>query len=285
MCSGRATDTPCTWSTPTGRSPRSRVLGWMGHLQPILTGLGSDFSLDRPYSAGQFTVAANDVIAFTDGVVSHPPDLLIAHGTRVTRLTRLNEDLFAVRKLGAVEPLPVRSSVDQREIGAWLVKPPDFDPTRKYPLILEIHGGPYASYGPTFATDFQLYAAAGYLVLYTNPRGSTSYGAEFANLIQHDFPGHDYDDLMSAVDAAIATGSVDPQRLFVTGGSGGGVLTAWIVGRTQRFRAAVTQKPVVNWASFALTTDVPTPGAETTGLRSCPGRTPRPTGSNRRSPW
>jgi dipeptidyl aminopeptidase/acylaminoacyl peptidase len=129
---------------------------------------------------------------------------------------------------------------------------------KKYPLILEIHGGPYTSYGPVFSTDDQLYAAAGYLVLYTNPRGSTSYGEEFANQIQHDYPSHDYDDLMSAVDAAIATGLVDPDQLFVTGGSGGGVLTAWIVGRTHRFRAAATQKPVINWGSFALTTDIAT---------------------------
>jgi dipeptidyl aminopeptidase/acylaminoacyl peptidase len=101
-----------------------------------------------------------------------------------------------------------------------------------------------------------LYAAAGYVVVYANPRGSTSYGEEFGNLINHAYPGHDYDDLMSVVDAAIATGTVNPDELFVTGGSGGGVLTAWIVGKTHRFRAAATQKPVINWASFALTTDI-----------------------------
>ena len=124
-------------------------------------------------------------------------------------------------------------------------------------LILEIHGGPFAAYGPHFSTDNQLYAAAGYAVLSVNPRGSTSYGAEFANLIHHAYPGNDYDDLISAVDAAIAQGFADPERLFVTGGSGGGVLTAWIVGRTNRFRAAATQKPVIDWSSFALTADGP----------------------------
>jgi dipeptidyl aminopeptidase/acylaminoacyl peptidase len=133
--------------------------------------------------------------------------------------------------------------------------PPNFDRTRKYPLILEIHGGPFAAYGPLFSTDDQLYAAAGYVVLYANPRGSTSYGAQFANLIHHDYPNHDYDDLISAVDAAIAQGNVDPDNLFVTGGSGGGVLTAWIVGKTNRFKAAATQKPVINWTSTTLTTD------------------------------
>jgi dipeptidyl aminopeptidase/acylaminoacyl peptidase len=166
--------------------------------------------------------------------------------------------LLGGKDLGAVSALPVKSSLDGRAVGAWLVKPAQFVAGRKYPLILEIHGGPFAAYGPLFSTDNQLYAAAGYAVLYTNPRGSTSYGEEFANLIHHDYPNHDYDDLMSAVDAAIATGFIDPDNLFVTGGSGGGVLTAWIVGKNNRFRAAATQKPVINWASTVLTTDLAT---------------------------
>jgi dipeptidyl aminopeptidase/acylaminoacyl peptidase len=229
-----------------------------GRLQQIADGLAGP-GLDRPYNGGEaFTVSSNGVVAFTGGSADHPADLAIARGGRVTRLTRLNDDLFAVRKLAPVEPLAVSSSLDKRPIDAWLVKPPNMAPGKKYPLILEIHGGPYASYGAVFSTDDQLYAAAGYMVLYSNPRGSTSYGEEFANFIQHDYPSHDYDDLMSAVDAAIATGSVDPDQLYVTGGSGGGVLTAWIVGRTHRFRAAATQKPVINWGSFALTTDIAT---------------------------
>jgi dipeptidyl aminopeptidase/acylaminoacyl peptidase len=228
-----------------------------GHLQQLADGLAGS-QLDRPYSGGQFTVSSNGILAFTSGAPDHPPDLSIVRGSRVTRLTRLNDDLFAVKELGKVEPLEVSSSVDELPIGAWLVTPPHFDPARKYPLILEIHGGPYASYGPTFSSDDQLYAAAGYMVLYTNPRGSTSYGEEFANFILHDYPSHDYDDLMSAVDAAIAKGSVNPDQLFVTGGSGGGVLTAWIVGKTHRFKAAATQKPVINWGSFTLTTDIAT---------------------------
>jgi dipeptidyl aminopeptidase/acylaminoacyl peptidase len=228
-----------------------------GHLQQLADGLAGS-QLDRPYSGGQFTVSSNGIVAFTSGATDHPPDLSIARGSRATRLTRLNDDLFAVRRLAKVEPLAVSSSVDKRPIGAWLVTPPNFDPGKKYPLILEIHGGPYASYGPVFSTDDQLYAAAGYMVLYTNPRGSTSYGEEFANFILHDYPSHDYDDLMSAVDAAIAKGSVNPDQLYVTGGSGGGVLTAWIVGKTHRFKAAATQKPVINWGSFTLTTDIAT---------------------------
>src|SRR5204862_823315 len=159
------------------------------------------------------------------------------------------------RTLGKVEELTWKSSADGREVQGWLVYPPDFDAKRRYPLMLEIHGGPFAAYGPHFAPETQLYAAQGYLVLYANPRGSTSYGAEFANQIHHNYPSQDYDDLMSGVDAVIARGSVDERNLFVTGGSGGGVLTAWIVGHTERFRAAVVAKPVINWLSFVLTSD------------------------------
>jgi acylaminoacyl-peptidase len=123
-------------------------------------------------------------------------------------------------------------------------------------MILEIHGGPFAAYSDFFAAEIQLYAAAGYVVLYTNPRGSTSYGEEFGNLIHHAYPSQDFDDLMSGVDALIARGYVDEDQLFVTGGSGGGVLTAWIVGHTDRFAAAVSAKPVINWYSFVLTADI-----------------------------
>jgi dipeptidyl aminopeptidase/acylaminoacyl peptidase len=225
-----------------------------GRIEPVTHGL-SGAGLDRPYTGGEFSVAANGAVAYTSGAPHRPSEISIYLGGRVTQLTHLNDNLFADKHLGMVKALSVTSSMEQRPIDAWLVTPPDFDPAKKYPLILEIHGGPYAAYGPLFSTDYQLYAAAGYVVLYTNPRGSTSYGEEFANLIQHDYPNHDYDDLMSAVDTAIAQGYIDADNLFVTGGSGGGVLTAWIVGRTNRFKAAATQKPVINWASTVLTTD------------------------------
>jgi dipeptidyl aminopeptidase/acylaminoacyl peptidase len=229
-----------------------------GHLEPMVSGLTGG-ELDRPYTnGGQFSVSTNGTIAFTSGDPTHPSDLAVSRSGKVTRLTHLNDELFMGKKLGEVRPLPVSSSFDKRPVDAWVVLPPNFADGKKYPLILEIHGGPFASYGPVFSTDDQLYAAAGYVVLYTNPRGSTSYGEEFGNLINHDYPSHDYDDLMSAVDAAIATGYVNSDELFVTGGSGGGVLTAWIVGKTHRFRAAATQKPVINWASFSLTTDIAT---------------------------
>jgi dipeptidyl aminopeptidase/acylaminoacyl peptidase len=228
-----------------------------GRIETVAAGLGGS-SLDRPYTGGQFSVANNGTIAFTGSTPQRPADICVARGARIKQLTHLNDGLLSGKTLGEVKPLEVRSSVDQRDVDAWVVTPPGFDRSKKYPLILEIHGGPFAAYGPLFSTDYQLYAAAGYVVLYANPRGSTSYGAEFANLIHHKYPGQDYDDLMSAVDAAIAEGYVDPDNLFVTGGSGGGVLTAWIVGKTTRFKAAVTQKPVINWASTALTTDLPT---------------------------
>jgi acylaminoacyl-peptidase len=143
-----------------------------------------------------------------------------------------------------------------RRIQGWLIKPPGFDAARKYPLILEIHGGPFANYGPRFDVEKQLMAATGAVVLYTNPRGSTSYGEEFGNLIHHAYPGDDFHDLNSGVDAVIAKGYVDPNQLYVTGGSGGGVLTAWMIGNTDRFRAALAFYPVINWESFALTADM-----------------------------
>jgi dipeptidyl aminopeptidase/acylaminoacyl peptidase len=224
-----------------------------GSVRDVAAGLTGS-GLDRPYSGGEFSVSRNGVVAVTTGDHLHPSDIGVANGGIVRRLTHLNEQLQA-KVLGQPQKLAVVSNYDKRQIDAWMITPPDFDPNKKYPLVLEIHGGPWAAYGPTFSTDDQLYAAAGYVVVYANPRGSTSYGQEFASQIEQNYPSHDYDDLMSAVDAAIATGHVDSTNLFVTGGSGGGVLTAWIVGKTDRFRAAATQKPVIDLASFALTTD------------------------------
>jgi dipeptidyl aminopeptidase/acylaminoacyl peptidase len=229
-------------------------VGLDGSIREVATGLNGG-GLDRPYAGGEFDVARRSgTVAITTGDPLHPSDISVVTGSGVRQLTHLNENLGS-KALAQVQKLPVTSSYDQRPIDAWMVTPPGFDPAKKYPLILEIHGGPFSAYGPSFSTDDQLYAADGYVVLYTNPRGSTSYGEEFANQIDKAYPGHDYDDLMSAVDAAIATGHVDPNNLFVTGGSGGGVLTAWIVGKTDRFRAAATQKPVIDWASFVLTSD------------------------------
>lgn len=226
-----------------------------GHIEPIAEGLTSE-TLDRPRADGEFSLARNGTIAYTSGTPTSPSDISVAHDGHATRLTNLNEELFHGKKLGQVTKLAVTSSFDHEPVDAWLVTPPNFDPAKKYPLILEIHGGPFSAYGPVFSTDCQLYAAAGYVVLFANERASTSYGEKFANLVQYDYPGVDYDDLMSAVDAAIARGFVDPDNLFVTGGSAGGLMTAWIVGKTDRFRAAAAQKPVINWTSTTLTTDI-----------------------------
>jgi dipeptidyl aminopeptidase/acylaminoacyl peptidase len=234
-------------------SNRVARVGLDGSVHDVASGL-TGAGLDRPYSGGEFSVSRNGVVAVTAGDNLHPSDVGVAAGRSVRKLTHLNQQLQA-KVLGQPQKLAVTSSYDRRPIDAWMITPPDFDSAKKYPLILEIHGGPWAAYGPSFSTDDQLYAAAGYVVVYANPRGSTSYGQAFADEIEQNYPGHDYDDLMSAVDAAIATGHVDANNLFVTGGSGGGVLTAWIVGKTDRFRAAATQKPVIDLASFALTTD------------------------------
>ncbi|WP_445384885.1 S9 family peptidase [Robiginitalea sp. IMCC44478] len=227
-----------------------------GKVSTLAEGLGG-LSLGRPYNAAAYSVSDDGRLAYTLGGTSHPADLAVQDRKGSKRITRLNEDLFSFRSLGAVEEMRWKSSFDGREIQGWVVKPPNFDPSKKYPMILEIHGGPFASYGSVFSAEIQLYAAAGYVVLYSNPRGSTSYGEEFGNLIHHDYPNHDYEDLMSGVDALLEKGYVDSENLFVTGGSGGGVLTAWIVGKTDRFSAAVVAKPVINWSSFVLYADNP----------------------------
>lgn len=170
------------------------------------------------------------------------------------KITDVNGDLMEGRKTGDVEEIWY-DSVGGMKVQGWIVKPPDFDATKKYPLLLYIHGGPHSMYGVGFNFEFQNHAAEGYVVLYTNPRGSTGYGKAFGNAINNAYPSQDYDDLMNGVDAVIKKGYIDERNLFVTGGSGGGVLTAWIVGHTDRFAAAVAMKPVINWYSFVGTTD------------------------------
>ncbi len=226
-----------------------------GRLTNLVDDLGGE-SWSRPYSGGTFSVARDGTIAYSASDPLAPAEVGLLDGNKTRRLTKLNAELLGERELGQVEEIWTTSAVDGRRIQSWLIRPPGYDPAKNYPMILEIHGGPFANYGPRFAAELQLYAAAGYVVLFSNPRGSTSYGEEFGNLIHHAYPGRDYDDLMSAVDASIAKGGIDETRLFVTGGSGGGVLTAWIVGTTDRFRAAAVQKPVINWASFVLTADL-----------------------------
>ncbi|GAB60466.1 alpha/beta hydrolase family protein [Rheinheimera nanhaiensis] len=215
---------------------------------------GSSYS--RPYSGGQFAAADNGLIAYTQMHTQRPAELAVINKRKKQTLTSLNDDLLFARDIGEVEEFWYGSSVDQRKLQGWLIYPPKFDASKKYPLILEIHGGPHTAYGPHFAMELQLMAAQGYVVLYTNPRGSTSYGEEFANLIHHNYPSQDFNDLMDGVDAVLSRGFINDQELFITGGSGGGVLTTWSIAHTDRFAAAVAVNPVINWFSFVLNADM-----------------------------
>jgi dipeptidyl aminopeptidase/acylaminoacyl peptidase len=228
-------------------------IGLDGSIRPI-TREAATFGYDRPYAGGGFSVAKSGTVAFTVSPVDRPTDVAISSGGATRQLTRLNDLNLGAKRLASVRPLEVRAP-DGGNVPAWLLLPPTYQAGQRVPLILEIHGGPYSAYGPHFATDYQLYAASGYAVLFTNPRGSTGYGQAFADGIDKTYPDSDFTDLMAAVDAAVASGVADPDNLFVTGGSGGGILTAWIVGKTDRFKAAAAQKPVINWASMALTAD------------------------------
>lgn len=173
-----------------------------------------------------------------------------------TTLTQVNADVLSRLVLGDVEEVTYASSGNARVQG-WLVKPPGFDASRRYPLILEIHGGPHGMYNVGFSPMYQHFAANGYLVLYTNPRGSTGYGSPFGNAIERAYPSVDYDDLMAGVDAVVGRGIVDTTRMYVGGCSGGGVLSSWVIGHTNRFAAAAVRCPVINWMSMAGQTDIP----------------------------
>lgn len=228
-----------------------------GEVNAVATDLGST-TIGRPYGGGYYSIANNGRFVFTKVTTDRPAELSTGHfPTRraITQITNLNGNFFKAKKTGEVEEVWYKSSFDGMDIHGWIITPPDFDPDKKYPLILEIHGGPYANYGTRFSPELQLMASKGYVVLYTNPRGSTSYGTEFAAYINHNYPSEDHDDLMSGVDYMLEQGYIDEDHLYITGGSGGGVLTSWAIGKTDRFAAAVVAKPVINWYSFALTAD------------------------------
>ena len=173
-------------------------------------------SLGRPYSGGTYSISKNGRYAFTYGNVYNPSDLAVGYNGSKNRLTELNKDLFDYKELGKVEEVWYESSYDGRKVQGWLVKPPYFDSKKKYPLVLEIHGGPFTNYGFRFSAEVQLYATQGYVVLYINPRGSTSYGKEFGNLIHHNYPSQDYDDLMSGVDYVLERDYIDGDCLLYT---------------------------------------------------------------------
>ena len=174
----------------------------------------------------------------------------------IHQLTHVNDDVLAGKRLGDVEEIWYEST-SGTQVQGWIVKPPGFDPAQSYPLILHIHGGPHAMYNVAFSYPYQNFAANGYVTLYTNPRGSTGYGTDFGNAIDNGYPSVDYDDLMAGVDALIGRGYINEDQMYVTGCSGGGVLSSWVIGHTTRFAAAGVRCPVTNWISFAGTADIP----------------------------
>ncbi|EAR02549.1 S9 family peptidase [Maribacter sp. HTCC2170] len=227
-----------------------------GKVSKIADNMGGT-TIGRPYSSGGFSVSKNGVVVMTKSRPEHPAELAIVDQKRktVVNITNLNNGLLSHRNLGKVEEIWYKSSVDQRNIQGWLVYPPEYDSTKKYPFMIENHGGPILNYGDRFSVEMQLYAAAGYIVFYPNPRGSTSYGEEFGNLLFNNYPGDDYNDVMDGVDYCIAKRIAHEDQLFVTGGSAGGIMTAWIIGKNNRFEAAVVAKPVMNWISKTLVAD------------------------------
>ncbi|PYP75406.1 MAG: S9 family peptidase [Gemmatimonadetes bacterium] len=219
----------------------------------------------RPITHGEhmlngLTVAKSGRAAAVRTSYQSPPNIVRLGTTpnsgEVTQLTRVNEELLSHLKLGEVERLRFVST-GGTSVDGWVVKPPGFDPSRRYPLIMEIHGGPHAMYNVGFSYMHQNFAANGFVVLYVNPRGSTGSGSQFGNAIMHAYPSVDYDDLMAGVDTVVGRGYVDTTRMYVGGCSGGGVLSSWVIGHTNRFAAAAVRCPVINWMSFAGQTDVP----------------------------
>ena len=227
-----------------------------GKISNVTNDLGGT-TLGRPYTSGDYDVTPKGHVVYTSSKGNRPADLaVVTKKGKVKQLTDLNGDVFDHKTVNKPALIELKSSIDNRALQAWVVTPPNFDAQKKYPLILEIHGGPHTAYGPGYSTEVQLMAAAGYVVVYGNPRGSTSQGEEFANLIDKNYPSQDYNDLMDMVDATIAKGYIDESNLFVTGGSGGGTLTSWIIGKTDRFKASVVAKPVINWTSMIGTSDI-----------------------------
>jgi dipeptidyl aminopeptidase/acylaminoacyl peptidase len=241
-----------------GRSVFMRV-GRQGNADLVRVDATSGRVFDPP------SPSSHDLMSFTADrtaskfavVISTPTrlgDLHLIEGGAAKKLTAFNDELFDGLTMNAPEEIWY-SSFDGKKIQGWILKPPAFDATKKYPLIVQIHGGPHAAYGNTFTHEFQWMAAKGYVVLYTNPRGSSNYGQEFGNIIQFAYPGDDYKDIMAGVDEVLKKGYIDEARLGVTGGSGGGLLTNWTVTQTTRFKAAVSQRDISDWADFWYTAD------------------------------
>ena len=226
-----------------------------GDITKLADNLGGT-TLGRPYASGSYSVSTNGTIVFTQTRPEYPADLAVIQNKKAAQLiTRLNSDVLDHRQLGDTEEVWYKSTFDGLDIQGWIVKPPYYDSSKTYPLLVENHGGPILNYGDRFTAEIQLYAADGYVVFYPNPRGSTSYGEEFGNLLYNNYPGQDYNDVMDGVDHLVNKGIVDNSKLFVTGGSAGGIMTAWMIGKNNRFKAAVVAKPVMNWISKTLVAD------------------------------
>ncbi len=227
-----------------GRANVERIDVDSGKITPVTSG---DQAVEAFSSNGTQTVAEISTPVMIN-------DLFVVGDGSQKRLTDVNAKLFGELNLTMPEDLSY-TSFDGKKIEGWVQKPPDFDPKKKYPLILNIHGGPHTAYGYVFFHEMQWMAAKGYVVLYPNPRGSTSYGEAFGNIIQYHYPGDDFKDLMAGVDELIKRGYVDDRHMGVTGGSGGGLLTNWVVGHTDRFAAAVSQRDIASWAAWWYAAD------------------------------
>ena len=235
-------------SAEEGRANLKRIDAETGKVEPLTEGDHDLFAYSATPDASKAAVLISTPTQIGDLYVFD-----VASG-QMKRLTNVDQELFS--RLNLTEPVMIwYKSFDGKRIQAWVQRPPDFQEGKKYPLILNIHGGPHSAYGYTFDHEIQWMAAKGYVVLYPNPRGSTTYGQDFGNIIQYHYPGDDYKDLMAGVDELIARGWVDPEKLGVTGGSGGGLLTNWVIGQTTRFKAAVSQRSIADWSDFWYTAD------------------------------
>jgi dipeptidyl aminopeptidase/acylaminoacyl peptidase len=209
-----------------------------------------------PNAAGAYSMGKG-MIAYTSQFADRPPGLAVQRGGKTVATVDFNAGWRAGKDIGKLERLTWKSRAGGLVIEGWLQYPPGFDASKKYPLILDIHGGPNADYAPQFSVTHQAYAALGYLVLFANPRGSIGYGGQFANFFGQAYPGEDHDDLMSGVDAVAARPYVDARNLFIVGGSGGGVLTLWAIAKEPgKFRAAAAIRPVTDWTVQALSSDI-----------------------------
>jgi len=231
-----------------GRANLKRIDAETGKVDALTTGDHDVFSYNSTPDASKAAVLISSTTNIGDLYA------LDVASRDLRRLTKINDDLFS--KLNITEPAMIwYNSFDGKRIQTWVQRPPDFQEGKKYPMIINIHGGPHAAYGYTFDHEMQWMAAKGYVVLYPNPRGSTTYGQDFGNVIQYKYPGDDFKDLMAGVDDLIKRGWVDPDHMGVTGGSGGGLLTNWVIGHTQRFKAAVSQRDIADWTDFWYTAD------------------------------